>query len=316
MKNKPLISIVSPVYNVASYLDVFVQSILDQTYQNFELLLVTDCPTDSSLNICKKYSETDSRVKIIEQPFNMGVARARNRGLSLAAGEYVMLADSDDYLAQNALELELKLIQESNVDIVYGGYYTDCDGEISLKKFRFAKEYYSYADALRNHLNFHTLYGYPWGKLFKRSVLEGVQDPEDMSSGDDGVFSYRALCNAKNGVAFTSQPVYYYRIRRDSLTARGSGFRERDLDIIKQIQYVRQATENDELKHYLDVFEFLSYLGMLRKYESSSKEVQNRYAEQCEVLKKILQCLWKRCFAYAKNPKHKLSALQYGLMHH
>lgn len=109
MKNKPLISIVSPVYNVASYLDVFVQSILDQTYQNFELLLVTDCPTDSSLNICKKYSETDSRVKIIEQPFNMGVARARNRGLSLAAGEYVMLADSDDYLAQNALELELNL---------------------------------------------------------------------------------------------------------------------------------------------------------------------------------------------------------------
>ena len=122
MEKNPLISIISPVYNVSQYLDTFVQSILGQTYRNFELLLVTDCPTDSSLDICKKYAEIDPRAKVIEQPRNMGVAKARNRGLSFVAGEYVMLADSDDYLTKNALELELNLIQKSNVDIVYGGY--------------------------------------------------------------------------------------------------------------------------------------------------------------------------------------------------
>lgn len=316
MEKNPLISIISPVYNVSQYLDTFVQSILGQTYRNFELLLVTDCPTDSSLDICKKYAEIDPRAKVIEQPRNMGVAKARNRGLSFVAGEYVMLADSDDYLTKNALELELNLIQKSNVDIVYGGYYTDCDGEIALKKFRFAKKHYSHVEALRNHLNFHTLYGYPWGKLFKRSILEGIQDPEDMSSGDDGVFSYRALYNAKNGVEFTSQPVYYYRIRRDSLTARGSGFRERDFDIIRQIQYVREVTKDNKLSHCLNVFEFLSYLGTLKKYESSSEDMRRRFIAPSKVLEDSCNALWKECFIYARNPKHKLMALQYGLIHH
>lgn len=314
MEKNPTISIISPVYNVAPYLDVFIQSILGQTYQNFELLLITDGPTDSSVDICKKYRENDARIRIIEQPYNMGVAKARNRGLESASGRYVMLADSDDYLTKNALELELNLMQNLNVDIVYGGYYTDCEGDISLKKFHFAKRYYSHTDALRNHLNFHTLYGYPWGKLFKRSILEGIMIPEDMSNGEDGVFSFRALCAAANGVAFTSRPVYYYRIRSDSLTARGSGFAERDLDIIKQIQYIRQSTHSG-FKHSLNVFEFLSYLGVLRKYEASSADKQSEFKDASDVLRQSCNSLWRECFIYANNPRHKFTALQYGLRH-
>ncbi|OZG66566.1 capsular polysaccharide biosynthesis protein [Bifidobacterium eulemuris] len=224
-----------------------------------------------------------------------------------------MLADSDDYLAPCALQDSLNLLTDSQTDIAYCGYWTDRDGDIRQKRFRFFKGRYSHNQAVTEHLNLHTLYGYPWGKLFRREVLEDVWNPEDMSYGEDGVFSYRALYNAERGVAFTDKPIYYYRIRRDSLTQHGQGFRERDLEILKQVQYVREWTKDESFAHPLNVFEFISYTGMMQKYLAADATVRNEFTEEFMTMKTACDSTWKSCLLHAKNPAFRLRALRYGL---
>ena len=307
-----MISIIAPVFNVEKYLVQFIDSILQQTYKEFELLLVDDCGTDGSSEICRKFEQIDNRIRVIRQSCNGGVAKARNRGIVEARGEYIMLADSDDYLAPNALEVSMKLMSETKADITYAGFYMDREGKIEKKKFRHAKRRYSYEEALKTHLNLHTLYGYPWGKLFKREVLEGVKNPEDMSCGEDGVFSYRALSNAKNGVAFTDIPIYYYRIRGGSLSGHGQAFGNRDLDVFKQIEYITACT--DEQKYYKEIlaFTFALYNGAMCKYLLSDDESKARFANEYNKMKIFSQKNWKKVVVYASNPRIKFLALKYG----
>lgn len=311
-----MISIVAPVYNVEKFLPQFIDSVLAQSYKEFELLLIDDCGTDKSSAICKDYEQKDKRIRVIKQAHNGGVAKARNRGIAEAKGEYIMLADSDDYLTPNALEISIKLLTETNADISYAGYYTDCEGKIKQKKFKQAKKRYSYNEAIRAHLNLNTLYGYPWGKLFKRDVLDGVENPEDMSCGEDGVFSYRALSNAKNGVAFTYSPIYYYRIRSGSLSGHGQVFGKRDLDVFSQIKYVSSCTDINEYDNDIRAFTFSLYYGAMKKYLSSDADTKKKYMKEYKIIKIFLQENWKNVMFFAKNPRIKILALNYRLCKH
>ena len=116
----PTISVIVPVYNSVDYLKVIIESILNQTYQNFGLILVNDGSTDDSGTICEKYSQMDERVKVIHQD-NGGVSKARNSGLEKAVGEYVYFCDSDDYVFPDALEIMSKEIGDN--DILVCGLY-------------------------------------------------------------------------------------------------------------------------------------------------------------------------------------------------
>ena len=95
---KELISVIAPVYNVEPYLGKFIESVQEQTYRDFELILLTDFPTDRSAKICEEYANGDSRIKVFHSSCNEGVAKMRNIGLSLSGGDYIMFADSDDFL--------------------------------------------------------------------------------------------------------------------------------------------------------------------------------------------------------------------------
>ena len=111
MHNK--ISIIIPVYNVADYLREALDSVINQTYANWEAICVNDGSTDNSLEILKEYAQKDSRFIIIDQE-NAGVSKARNVALDNATGEYIMFLDSDDYFKRNALEDALKAIKKDN----------------------------------------------------------------------------------------------------------------------------------------------------------------------------------------------------------
>ena len=306
-----MITIVAPVYNVEKYLKKFIESVLNQTYKDFELLLITDCPTDNSLSICKSYALQDNRIKVIKQEKNGGVAKARNRGLSEAKGDYIMLADSDDYLPEDALDTLINLLYKTKADMAMGGFFLDIEGEIKRKHFKAFKKLYNHIDAVKCHLNFHTLYGYPWGKLFKKEILENVKDPEDMTSGDDGVFSFYALMNAKS-VAFTDHPVYNYRIRRDSLSGHGGDFRKRDLDVFKQLDYVKKRINTErEFENDFKVFMFGLMYEALIKYNNSSKEAKELFLEEYKKIRKICNENCNATILKSSNPKMKIKALKY-----
>ena len=115
MKN-PLVSVIIPIYNVEKYINKTINSVINQTYKNLEIILVNDGATDNSLEICKKYNEIDSRIMIIEKE-NGGLSSARNAGLDVAKGEYISLIDGDDFIESHFIEYLLSLIIKSEADI-------------------------------------------------------------------------------------------------------------------------------------------------------------------------------------------------------
>ena len=116
MKKKPLISVIVPVYNVESYLKVCVDSILAQTYENLEIILVDDGSKDSSGKMCDEYAEKDARIKVVHKK-NGGVSSARNKGLDVASGEYIGFVDSDDSTKPNMFEILYKNMVTSDADV-------------------------------------------------------------------------------------------------------------------------------------------------------------------------------------------------------
>lgn len=124
MKSKTKVSVIVPIYNSENYLNRCLDSLVNQTLKNIEIILVNDGSKDNSLHICKEYSKNDNRIKIIDGE-NSGVSIARNKGLDIAEGEYVGFVDSDDYIDLNTFEEMYKIANEKNVDIVVCNFYRD-----------------------------------------------------------------------------------------------------------------------------------------------------------------------------------------------
>ncbi|MDO5396828.1 MAG: glycosyltransferase [bacterium] len=123
-----LISIIIPVYNVEKYLDRCIKSIIGQTYKEIEIILVDDGSTDNSGKMCDEWAKKDKRIKVIHKK-NAGLGYARNSGLEVASGEYIMFVDSDDYIALSTCEKALKNIKKNNSDICYYGHIDDYNGK-------------------------------------------------------------------------------------------------------------------------------------------------------------------------------------------
>lgn len=130
MKNNPLVSVIMPAYNAEKYIAEAIQSVISQTYTNWQLLVIDDCSTDRTAEIAEEFEKTDQRIRALRNPKNMGVAKTRNRGLDLAEGEWVALLDSDDRWHKEKLEKQLAVAENSDEDIIYCSYaLTDESGK-------------------------------------------------------------------------------------------------------------------------------------------------------------------------------------------
>ena len=128
MENKDsLVSIVIPTYNVENYIEKCIRSLLGQTYGNIEVIVVSDGSTDSSVRICRELQKTDGRIRIIEKE-NGGVSSARNTGIRCAAGDFLMLVDSDDWVEPNTIETMLQAIQDNQTDACFSNCYIGTSG--------------------------------------------------------------------------------------------------------------------------------------------------------------------------------------------
>lgn len=121
MNQKPLVSVVMPAYNVEAFFAESIESVMQQTYQHWELLIVLDCPTDRTEEIAEEYARKDTRIRVLRNEHNMGVAETRNHGILASKGEFIALLDSDDLWIPTKLERQLALFQKG-IDIVYCSY--------------------------------------------------------------------------------------------------------------------------------------------------------------------------------------------------
>lgn len=215
--NKAKITIIVPVYNAEEYLDRCMNSILDQEFHSFEVILVDDGSTDASPLICDRYSGTDPRFITIHQK-NSGVSAARNAGLNLAQGEYVMFLDSDDALLPYALD---ELMAHSNdEDVIVGGYGVFVENvpkkEIKPKattSYRGSEYPRFFQDNIVKNCE---MLDCPWAKLFKRKVIGKTRFNEELNYAEDKLFVFEILARSSS-IMTVSAAVYGYYLRAGSL---------------------------------------------------------------------------------------------------
>lgn len=230
-KNSIYVSVIVPVYNVEQYLKRCVNSILEQTEKNIEIILVDDGSPDSCPQLCDEFAAQDNRIKVIHQE-NAGLGMARNSGLEIASGEFVMFVDSDDYIVPYAIEILYHTAKTSNADTVLAGYYRKNTTKIQECLLPFKDECFEGKAEIINNVLINML-GSPqdyyddiflkrsvWGNLYSLRLLKKnniLFCSERKFISEDLIFDTEYYPIA-NKVAVSSKPVYYYCVNGESLT--------------------------------------------------------------------------------------------------
>lgn len=199
------LSIIIPIYNAEKVLKRCIDSVLKQTFGNFELILVNDGSTDLSLDICNKYKNFDKRIKVIHTD-NRGASAARNIGLEAAEGTYIQFIDADDYIAENMCERMVKALKSSNADMCLCGYNIISNENFVKKTSLFEKE----GEINNLYWELYRLSGitYLWNKLFIKEKIQEKFD-EDTSFGEDLCFILHYLKNNRK-IKCISDELYFY----------------------------------------------------------------------------------------------------------
>ena len=229
---EPLISVIVPVYRIERYIGICVESILDQTYRNLEIILVDDGSPDRCPEICDLYASKDSRVTVIHKP-NGGLVSARKAGIQASHGEYIGVVDGDDWIGRGFIMSMYSAVSESGADVAIAGFTRDlfAKSQIILNTLPSGvyrgKELEKLYGQMLSCGEFHS-YGittYLWNKLFKRDCILPCQlDVDDgISIGEDAAAVYPALLRCKK-ICIVDNCAYHYRQREDSMLKRSEDF--------------------------------------------------------------------------------------------
>ncbi len=259
------ISIIVPIYNVEKYLDRCIQSLINQTYPNIEIILVNDGSLDNSLSICEKYAKQDKRIKILNK-INGGLSDARNAGLEISTGEYVLFVDSDDYIELESCKQFVDVLQnEKSVDILSGNAKVIKDTKISyMNRSGNYNHSISGKEFLKNELKQDTMYMAAWLNLYKRDFL--IENNLLFKKGllhEDEDFTPRAFLIAKK-VINVQFNFYNYIIRENSISTQKdmSKNAEHLFSTLYSLETIYDQLEDDELRQLLKNSLTEKYLNM------------------------------------------------------
>ena len=259
MRSGELISVIVPVYNVADYLEQCLDSILNQTYKEFEVILVDDGSTDTSYSICDEYVKRDSRFHLFRQE-NKGLSAARNAGLELCKGGYVTFVDSDDFVSPEYLQGMIENLKQADADIAICEHYRLENGTFYFQKHDSNDiEIISSRDAFKriHQVN----YAVAWGKLFKSSLFRYVRFPVGRVYEDS--FTLPKLYMFCEKIVVLPDELYCYRQRSTSIINSQYSF-EKIADHLavyeEMIMDLSLANENVELTK-------MHYISVLKKYK-------------------------------------------------
>ena len=217
MAQETMLSVIIPVYNVEEYLAKCVDSILNQSYTNLEVILVNDGSKDSSGSICDAFAQKDSRVRVIHKE-NGGLSSARNAGIEAAKGEYITFVDSDDWIEADAYAHLLELMQRYQVKLVCGGNY-DVDGETGVKTLGICpgkEELVTTEEFVGRMFKWQGCDSSACDKIYHKSLLENFRYPEGRVCEDVAV-TYKIVLGTDRAV-FSERPFYNYYHRPGSIT--------------------------------------------------------------------------------------------------
>lgn len=239
------LSIIIPVYNIEDYLPRCVDSILTQTYQDLELLLINDGSTDKSGEICDNYAKKDSRVRVFHQ-VNAGVSAARNAGLENAQGNWIAFVDGDDWIEKDSLSKIMNSYQDNEIDIIYARSFVNNERAIGEERYSFPSSYSNQIyDGVVTAIQKNYMRGSVCGTIFSQKLLSSnkIKFPLGLKNGEDSIFSLITLIYAEK-VGFVNN--HYYNVyEREGSASRNWTF-DRVFHMINNVKYLNNYTKNNE----------------------------------------------------------------------
>lgn len=279
----PLITVIIPVYNVKQYLKRCLDSVIEQTYKNLEIIIVNDGSTDTSEKICAAYKSKDERIILINKD-NGGLSDARNAGLNIASGDYIFFIDSDDYVSCDIVRILCRDAKENNADIAVASFQNfdettpkkldGCNGKTKVLDTKEALESMLYQKDCTNSA---------WGKLYKRKLFNNIRYPKGKTCEDIPV-TYRLFARAKK-ITMNSSKLYYYYQRSSSII--NSPFTLDRFDALKftsdETAFIRE--KYPEILKSAFCREFMESVYILRKIGKKNEEFSVAFLKAKTVLK-------------------------------
>lgn len=275
-KDKPLISVIVPIYMIDRYIGICIESIINQTYENLEIILVDDGSKDRCGVICDLFAKKDNRIKVIHKE-NGGLVSARKAGLEISTGELIGYVDGDDWIEPTFYEKLYEDMVASDADVVCAGQSRD----LFNKSVHFINnlpvgvyENESLNQLISGMMSFgdffrHGVFTYVWNKLFKRKVLFDYQMNVDnrITVGEDGAVVYPVICACKR-VCITNHTLYHYRQREDSMLKQSDNIEKEILKIKYLYEYLLKVFDkkfdNNDFEIQRQVVEYVFMLCIYR----------------------------------------------------
>ena len=285
-----LISVIVPIYNVAPYLNKCIQSLVNQTHRDMEIILIDDGSTDESGEICDKWAMIDSRIVVLHLS-NAGVSHARNKGLQCAKGDYIGFVDSDDWIDENMYATMLYNIESEQSDIHVGGYIVETPQGQQLELRRGKPQTFDREEALRQMIQVSSrkrplFRGHLWDKLFSHRILKNLYLDEKLKLMEDTWFVWQAFRRAQR-ISYFPQFEYHYRMRENSVThmvmKKRNGTYMDSMNLIrkdsleldsKTIQIVQEAYDEETLNVLKDIV-LAKSTDFTYVFLSGQKEIRN-----------------------------------------
>ncbi|EKM1527340.1 glycosyltransferase family 2 protein [Campylobacter jejuni] len=269
------ISIILPTYNVEQYIARAIESCINQTFKNIEIIVVDDCGSDKSIDIVKEYAKKDDRIKIIHNEENLKLLRARYEGVKVANSPYIMFLDPDDYLELNACEECMKILKNNEIDLLFFNAFVLENNNKIERKLNFQEKCYVKKDFLKELLKTKNLFWTVWAKVIKKELyLKAVGlislENAKINMAED-VLLYYPLINISNTIFHLSKNLYNYQINNFSITKTltlqniKTNIQEQDnvLYLLKKMQY--------NYNFNLILLKLIEYFLLIEKYSLSSK---------------------------------------------
>ncbi len=288
-----LISVIVPVYNVESYLEKCLDSIINQTYSNIEIILINDGSTDSSFEICKKYKKKDKRIILINKK-NGGLSSARNAGIEKFTGNYLLFVDSDDYIERDMVEKLYNNIMSNDADISVCNFFITEKGidkkNNSCKNFIIKDE--TKYNFLYNSYSLQTILS--WNKLYKKHIFKDIRYPKDLLHEDQYIIE--EILNKAKTINYMTKEFLYHYVQRDQSIMKT--FNVKRFDVIKglekRINFFNSINRNDLVirtkVEKLQSLYFLLNSSKFFKFKESEKTIiqlyNSDYVQLAEELKK------------------------------
>lgn len=295
-----LVSIIIPVYNVEKYLDRCIQSVFQQSYKKLEIILIDDGSPDSCPRLCDEYGNIDKRVRVLHKK-NEGLGLARNSGLALATGKYVLFIDSDDYLSENMVEKLVCQAEFMNADIVYCGYFYETINHKWLEVRDFENEQtFKGNDIDAVSLAFITnqnklkvrLQRTVWHALYSKALIddEDIRFPSERQIPSEDLIFQSRISKFANIISFVPDCLYYYCLNNNSITMNFK--KDRYLKLVNEKNELLRIYSNKGVDRYINNLYFVS----IKSYFYNLIEQKNiAFSEKNKIIKEVVIDMHRDC---------------------